>query len=90
MPPGNAVARAREPEFWQWHDPQHQYVVLIAEMLSVLMAKTPNETKARRSDMLRVRRPGETEKNVKKLGAEAVPLAELEAWLSGDFVPVEE
>lgn len=79
------LRRAMDPEFWFWQDPVFQYVALIAEGVSAIAAKQPNYTKASRRDFLKVKRPGDSSKQSKTIGSTAMPLAELDAWLAGDF-----
>ena len=74
-----------DPAFWFWQDPVFQYVALIAEGVSAIAAKQPNYTKASRRDFLKVKRPGDSSKQSKTIGSTAMPLAELDAWLAGDF-----
>lgn len=74
-----------------WGDPNRELLATIAELNSVIAAKTPNETKAKRSDMLRIPRPGDGAKKRKRIGAgSAMPIGELDAWLAGDFTPVDD
>ncbi|MBV7412290.1 hypothetical protein ACUIAC_01055 [Dermabacteraceae bacterium P13138] len=74
---------ARKQPDWQWGNPFYELTALIAEVLHSISLRTPNKTKARQQDVLRIPRPGERT----KLG-DALPLADMEAWLSQDFVEV--
>lgn len=85
LPYDAPLRRAMDPEFWFWQDPAFQYVALIAEGVSAIAAKQPNYTKASRRDFLKVKRPGDSSKQSKTIGSTAMPLAELDAWLAGDF-----
>lgn len=85
LPYDAPLRRAIDPEFWFWQDPAFQYIALIAEGVSAIAAKQPNYTKASRRDFLKVKRPGDASKQSKTIGSTAMPLAELDAWLAGDF-----
>lgn len=85
LPYDAPLRRAMDPEFWFWQDPAFQYIALIAEGVSAIAAKQPNYTKASRRDFLKVKRPGDSSKQSKTIGSTAMPLAELDAWLAGDF-----
>lgn len=52
--------------------------------------KTPNETKAKKSDFVHVPRPWDEAKTRKRIGSKPLPIAELDAWLAGDFTPVDD
>lgn len=89
LPWDSPLHRAMDPEWWQWGNPVHEPSVLIAEFVSALVAKTPNQTNAKRSDFLRVPRPGDKSKRIQKIGGTKMTLAQLDEWLAGDFVAAE-
>lgn len=85
LPYDAPLRRVMDPEFWFWYDPAFQYVAFIAERVSAIEAKQANYTKASRRDFLKVKRPEDASKQSKTIGSTAMPLAELDAWLAGDF-----
>lgn len=86
--PWDAPLRRALPD-WQWGDPKHDLLITILESVAALSAKTPNQTKAKKADLLRVPRPWDQAKTAKRIGT-PMPIADLAAWLDGDFAPVSE
>lgn len=65
-------------------------LVSILEAAAATAVKTPNETKAKKSDFVRITRPWDEAKTQKRIGSKPLPIAELDAWLAGDFTPVDD
>lgn len=80
------IARALEPKDWPWGNPLHNIVVSILEATQAVNVKTIAPKNVRRSDFLQVPRPWDQSKASKTIGT-PMPLADLDAWLAGDFTP---
>ena len=74
-------------EDWEWGNPIHQLLALIAEAThnGNLYVGKWNST-GRDSDLLHIRRPGEIDHTVTKIGSDAVPLSDLIAFLGEDWI----
>lgn len=81
---------ARSEEDWWWGDRKHDVLVSILEATAATAVKTPNEAKAKKADFVRVPRPWDEAKTKKRIGSKPLPIAELDAWLAGDFTPVDD
>ena len=81
---------SRQTDQWWWGDPKHDVLVSTLEMTAAVNVKTPAPKGVKKSDFVRVPRPWDkrNDKKAKRIGTTAMPLAELDAWLEGDFTPV--
>lgn len=82
LPHDAPLNRARD-EKWFWADPAYQLLVVIAEATynRNVLAGAMNP-KAKKSDLLKIPRPWDQEKSEKKIGKGALPIADLDEWLS--------
>lgn len=81
---------ARSEEQWWWGDRKHDVLVSILEATAATAVKTPNETKAKKADFVRIDRPWDEAKSSRRIGSKPLPISELDAWLDGDFTPVDD
>ena len=76
-------------EGWEWGNPIHQLLALIAEAThngNLYVGKW--NTKLRDSDLLHIRRPGEIDHTVTKIGSDAVPISDLVTFLGEEWTNV--
>lgn len=77
-------------DHWQWGDPKHDLLATLVEIAGAINVKTLVDKKSgvKKSDFPRIRRPWEQAKDNKRIGSDPLPLADLDAWLDGDFAPL--
>lgn len=82
------IMRAQAGNDWPWLDPKHDVLTSLLEQMQAVNVKTavPQGARIHKSDFLQVPRPWDKAKTRKKIGT-PMPLAELDAWLAGDFTP---
>lgn len=80
-PPGSAVARAVEPEHSGWGISEH-LLALVADYLAWIQWTKTEDGQKNRNRPKPIERPGvERPTDTRKIGADPVPIAELEAFL---------
>lgn len=78
-----------EPDWW-WGDPKHDLLTSLLEVAGAINVKTLVDKKSgvKKSDFPKIKRPWDQSKDNKRIGADPLPLADLDAWLDGDFTPI--
>ncbi len=79
--PWDAPLNRQANEHWAWGNPLHELVAIVAEATHNRNLYAGAQMKVRKSDLLRVPRPGDKQKTETKLGGDSVPLGELVVFL---------